>query len=202
MATMLEMLNANMREVLAHMQAFPGDKYAEKKYAILEHAIEANTPPAMSHMRPRAELPTAQARRAPPVQSPCQTCGHDIKCMDCKHTATPTILASAQLTSKKRTDTEWLYADLGRDFLAPDAADQLKEIAKEAAKPSYTFGADHEQDQLWLAAEREKVAGMREDRRTVSSKITGADYNPDNYMFPSSAFCLTDLANVRYGRLG
>jgi hypothetical protein len=198
MATTLEMLNADMREVLAHMQAFPDDKYAAKKYSILEQAIEANTPPAMSHQRKRVDLddliknPPAPydwqkgKYAAPPVQHPCRVCDHQIGCMECVHASTAAIL--------------------DRNVILPDPVEMhdrtRKAIDEVVNKPRYTFGADYEMDQLWLAAEREKVAGSREDRHTLPQHQHTPLPEFDKMMFPSSAFCLTDMANVRYGRLG
>lgn len=67
----------------------------------------------------------------------------------------------------------------------------------------YTFGADYEMDQLWLAAEREKAAHplmafapggpVHLARRSISPA------EPDRMMFPTMAYDLTSMHNMNYG---
>jgi hypothetical protein len=213
MATILEMLNEDMRAVLAHMQAFPGDKCAEEKYAILEQAIEANTPRVMSHQRKRVDLddliknppaPYDWAKSKYAVQHPCRVCDHQTSCPDCVQASKAAIL--------------------GRNLILPEAAEMhartRKAIDEVVNRPRFTFGADYEQDQLWLAAEREKdnngsfirtpdgVANPCDSCLYPTTENCPSCFNfprasgrsePDKMMFPTMAFNLTSIDNVLFG---
>jgi hypothetical protein len=219
MSTQLEMLEAGRREILAHLAIFPEDAYGRTALIRIEEAIISATPPAMRHMRERANLggrmPKAEAAIASynaameknvPLPHPCQICDGHIPCCRCVQAPTEIVLVSAKEGSKV-----WYDNQMSMDGYRPATGHRqtpksVRDVTKDflfgqepLVGPFFTFGADHDQDQLWLAAEREKVAGTREDIRTVSSKITGANYNPDNYMFPTMAFNLTSMHNVKYG---
>jgi hypothetical protein len=64
-------------------------------------------------------------------------------------------------------------------------------------KPRYTFGADYEQDQKWIEADRRKCSGLREEDRTLPRVWDTSE--PDKFLFPMMAFNLTGMHNLNYG---
>lgn len=180
MSRQLEMLEADLREVLAHLVAFPGDPYAHGRLASIQAAIEAATPPAMSHQRQRADLNTKP-------KSICTVCKDKSDCMKCPFALMPFVkedkgLSSADAlelleTKAKDTTDGW---DFGRINMV-----------------RFTFGEDPDMDERWIAAERTKAKGVRGDQRTVPQPTPAAE--PDKYGFPAMAYDLTGFRNLNYG---
>jgi hypothetical protein len=198
MASELEILEADIREVKMHLRAFPRDSFGEKRLGMLcgmlDAALANESPPAMSHQRKRTILdkqpPLLPAQTS--AYDPCERCFIKGRhCMDCVHSAhrhmqlygnRPSIVIVDDPHQEPRMLSYYFHAN---EFVAEDAS------------PRYTFGADYEMDQRWLAAERAKVSGRRDEQRTVAPPIPTAE--PDRMMFPTMAFNLTSIHNLNYG---
>jgi hypothetical protein len=171
----VDQLEFEMRDIRMHLAVWPNDRFALEKLAICEVALRKarrEAAPPMSHQRPRFDWEK--------VKDPYQD----------------QLEEAANISVK-----DWLFSDLSRPVpqkMHRRVREQM--IMEEPARPVFTFGADYEMDQRWLAAEREKAAGLREDVRTLPEPRPTAE--TDMYMFPSTAFGLTSMDNVRYGRLG
>jgi hypothetical protein len=179
MASELEMLQADIREVQAHLAVWPNDAHGVKLLAGLTAILESVTPPAMSHQR-KSTLRGAMATQVivddphagiksyqDPAYDPCDRCFIKGRhCKVCPHSA-------------------------NQGFPAPQALP--------AAEPLlYTFGADYEMDQRWLAADREKLNGLASHHLSEPVQFPPSA-EPDRMMFTTVAFNLTSMHNLNYG---
>lgn len=140
MSLELEFLERQRRDILLHMQAFPTDLHAKIKLAEVDRDlrdIQNQEIPLMGHM---AKQPK---RKVTVVEAPAP--------YDWKFINSPERTEGLRGVAEAEALNSRLFAE---------------SLTKEAA-PRYTFGADYEQDQRWLAAERDKMDGVGDKQRTM-----------------------------------
>jgi hypothetical protein len=223
MSSTLDMLHADLREIEAHLAVWPNDQYAISKYGAIMEEIEAATPPATSNQRPSTlrdrqfqnartfddalESLHSKARAAANSPrgasvSPCAVCDTKGPCTGCIHAKTNGVERNAMLMAQ-------LYGKSATMVVFDDVTDKFEfstpviwnDMPSDGAT-RFTFGADYEMDQRWLAEEREKAAHpkmvtVRGRVYDVVSISTPAE--PDLYAFPMMAYNLTSLHNLNYG---
>jgi hypothetical protein len=207
------MLHADLREIEAHLAVWPDDKYAIHRHGLILEDIEAATPPMTSDQRQstlRGAKPVPgsydwmgkAARDALPAgyENPCLSCKSVVSCSGCVHRVQRQDIKrygdapSNDLERYAQRQLE-LYGNKPKRVILDDVTEQWDFGRTNALR--FTFGADYEMDQQWLARERAKVAGRREEQRTVASPTPTAE--PDRMMFPVMAYDLTSLHNLNYG---
>jgi|WetSurMetagenome_2_1015567.scaffolds.fasta_scaffold00947_4 hypothetical protein len=168
MSIQLKMLEADRREILAHIAVFPDDRYGRTALAKIEEDILRATPPMTADQRKS----TLRGVRA-----------------------TQFIVDDPHAEVNK--------APWNKGFVVPAPDDIQEVVARNREKYNgegdgatrYTFGADYEMDQRWLAAERDK------ETRPLSNALARATSPAelDRMMFPTVAFNLTSMYNLNYG---
>lgn len=164
----LEMLQADRREALAHLAVWPDDKFGLIRLNNIEGAI--------SEILSKPEVPMMGHMRPRADLNAKPKAPRPVSFGD----------AIEQLEKKaKDVIDEWKFGQI-----------QYKGEGDGATR--YTFGADYEMDQLWLAAERKKVSHMGMGDWPSNDAIT-SPAEPDRYAFPTMAYNLTSLRNLNYG---
>lgn len=203
MSSGLEFLERERRDILTHMQAFPNDPYAAGKLAAIERDIEiASAIPLMGHMVNR---PSSARKVEKPAKATFFNEDGSVDRVVHSDGRGNTVTVCGEDAVKVPASPDWKFIH------SPERAEGLRGVAEAEAlnnrllaeslakekAPRYTFGADYEQDQLWLAAEREKTKGVREEQRTTV--LLSITQEADLYAFPTMAFNLTSMHNLNYG---
>lgn len=175
MSSELEYLQRVRNDILTHIQAFPNDSFGHKKLAHVDAEIERISDiPLMGHMAKRPPSPAKKVIEAWKAKR-----SNPFKGLENFNWGEALEKAKHPLTGEAPFPSEGDVA------------------------PRYTFGADYEMDQLWLAAEREKAnhpmmtgtpgGPVHLARRSISPA------EPDRMMFPTMAYNLTSMHNMNYG---